>query len=165
MTRELQVGDLLIVALSNRGNGGYVGIDRGGQDGMSGRCEGSRFRVASEEQSECSECLGTGNWTGWSGDDEYTQEGGCPSCEGTGQMQAQVGQVREEGGGVKTLSGEEKARRLRELIGAVAALSEQFHLEPLTTEEGQLAALTVVQVFDEYRDLFLELAETDRSGA
>ena len=36
---------------------------------------------------ECPTCLGTGNWTGWSGDDEHTQKEGCPICEGTGKLE------------------------------------------------------------------------------
>ena len=39
---------------------------------------------------ECPECDGTGNWTGWSGDDEHTQEGGCDVCDGTGRVAAPV---------------------------------------------------------------------------
>jgi hypothetical protein len=35
---------------------------------------------------ECEECGGSGNWTGWSGDDEHTQIGGCPKCDGSGRV-------------------------------------------------------------------------------
>ena len=48
-----------------------------------GEWEGCAFGLL-DRTPECETCGGSGNWTGQSGDDEHTQEGGCYACKGSG---------------------------------------------------------------------------------